>query len=228
MSDLTVVICIAFDLRADPEGLENLKKCIRNCEFVDVTMDVTGTFDMIVQSKVPSLAVYSEQMDRIRPKLATFVTRLETNIVAKKTERSSGPDTFMWVPCSGGRKRIDVCMIDKVLAEGDYMRLFVKDWHCLVHSTIRALKDQLGDRFIQLHRSAIVRIDFIDRLVHHDRRWIARLRDGSQQAIAKSHLSSVLSMIAPESSKAKHERAKLSAVTEEWSAANEMQMHATH
>ncbi len=133
----------------------------------------------------------------------------------------------MWVPCVGGRKRIEIGMIDKVVAEGDYMRLFISDWHCLIHSTIHALKDQLDARYIQLHRSSIVRIDFIDRLLHRDRRWIARPRDGSQQPVAKSHVSEMLDLIAHESSKVERLPAKSSASMEVPRQANEFQMQAT-
>ncbi len=86
------------------------------------------------------------------------------------------------------------------------MRLFVHDWHCLIHSTIHALKERLDARFIQLQRSSIVR--------HHERRWIARLRDGSQQAFAKSHVSAVLELMAHDSSKDGGHPSKSDAVVE--------------
>lgn len=133
----------------------------------------------------------------------------------------------MWVPCAGGRKRIDMGMIDKVIAEGDYMRLFVHDWHCLIHTTIHALKERLDARFIQLHRSSIVRIDFIDRLMHHDRRWIARLRDGSQQSVAKSHVSAVLDLMAHDSPVRECKTAKPGSVVEMSRHSNERQMQMT-
>lgn len=201
MADLNVVVCVAFDHRANAEGLERFKKCICHCDFVEVAMEVTGTYDMIVQGKIATLADYTEAMTRIRPQLAEFVTRIETNFVGKRIERHHDVEKFMWVPCVGGRKRIDIGTINKVIAEGDYMRLFIHDWDCLIHSTVRALIEKLDARFIQLHRSSIVRIDFIDRLMHHERRWTARLRDGSQQAVAKSHASAVLELMAHDSSK---------------------------
>ena len=196
MAELDVVVCVAFDHRSDAEGLERFKSCIRHCEFVDVALEVSGTFDLIVQGKIGTLAAYTEQMDRIRPQLAAYVTRIETNFVSKRTERRSVVEKCMWVPCVGGRKRIEIGMIDKVVAEGDYMRLYIQGWHCLIHSTIHALKEQLDARYIQLHRSSIVRIDFIERLLHRDRRWVARLRDGSHQPVAKSHVSEVVDLIA--------------------------------
>ena len=214
MADLNVVVCVAFDHRADAEGLGRFKECISRCDFVEVVMEVSGTFDMIVQGKVASLAVYTEEMDRIRPQLAAFVTRIETNFVGKKIERQPEAEKIIWVPCEGGRKRIDIGMIDKVIAEGDYMRLFIQDWHCLIRSTIRDLREQLDARFIQLHRSSLVRIDFIDRLMYHEHRWTARLRDGSNQAVAKSHVSAVLDLMAHGSSKNERKPAQSDTVVE--------------
>ncbi len=228
MAELNVVVCVAFDHRSNAEGLERFKNCICHCDFVEVAMEVSGTFDMIVQGKIESLSAYTEQMDRIRPQLAEFVTRIETNFVSKKIERHSVVEKCMWVPCAGGRKRIEIGMIDKVVAEGDYMRLFIHDWHCLIHSTIHALKDQLDARYIQLHRSSIVRIDFIDRLLHRDRRWIARLRDGSQQPVAKSHVSEVLDLMAHESSNIRRIPAKSGTIVEMPRQANEIRMQAVH
>jgi len=228
MGDLNVVVCVAFDHRSDAERLQRFKDCICQCDFVGVAMEVSGTFDMIVQGNIESLAAYAEQMDRIRPQIAEFVTRIETNFVGKIMERRPEAEKCMWVPCAGGRKRIEVGMIDKVAAEGDYMRLFIHDWHCLIHSTIRALKEQLDDRFIQLHRSAIVRADFIERLLHQDRRWIARLRDGSQQPVAKSHVAEVLDLMAHESSKPKRVSAITDTLVEVPRQANEMRRQAMH
>ncbi len=228
MTDLHVIVCVVFDHRSNAEGLERFKNCICHCDFVEMALEVSGTFDMIIQGKIGSFEAYTEQMDRIQPQLAAFVTRIEANFVSKRTERNSAVEKIMWVPCVGGRKRIEIGMIDKVVAEGDYMRLFVHDWHCLIHSTIRTLKEQLDDRFIQLHRSSIVRIDFIERLLHRNRHWIARLRDGSQQPVAKSHVSEVLDLMARESSNVERTPTKSGTPAEVPRQANEIRMQAMH
>lgn len=215
MSDLKVVVCLLFDHRAEPEGLERFKHCICTCPFVHVAMEVSGTFDMIVQGQIGSLAEYTEQVNRLRPQLAKFVARIETNFVAKLTERKKQAEKVIWVPCEHGRRRIEIGSIDKVVAEGDYMRLFIGKWHCLVHFTIRSLLAQLDERFIQLHRSSIVRIDFIDRMIHQDRRWIARLRDGSQQPVAKSHVTDVLDVMQSDLPKPERRSAKRHSIVRE-------------
>lgn len=196
MEELHVVVCVAFDHRADAEGLERFKKCITACDFVEVTLEVSGPYDLIVQGSIATLADYTDNMARIRPQLAEFVTRIETSFVSRKIERGHAAEKVMWLPCKGGRKRIEIGMINKVIAEGDYTRLFISDWQCLFHSTISALKGELDDRFIQLHRSSIVRTDFIDRIMHRDRRWFARLQDGTQHAVARSHVSAVIKLMA--------------------------------
>ena len=208
MGELNVIVCIAFDHRADAEGLERFRVCIGNCQFVEVAMDVSGSYDMIIQGRIATLADYNEEMSRIRPQIAQFVKSIETNFVCRRVERSPEVTNFIWVPCVGGRRRIDIGTINKVLAEGDYMRVFIQDWQCLIHCTIRALSAQLDARFIQLHRSSIVRINFIDRLIHHDRRWIAFLQDGSQQSVAKSHVAALLELMSHESSTVERQSAK--------------------
>jgi DNA-binding Lrp family transcriptional regulator len=202
MPDLTVVVCVAFDHRASAERLARFKECICHCPLVDSALEVAGTFDLIVQGRCSSLAEYNENMDRIRGQLAEFVTRIETNFVGKKIERNAGLEDVgaVWLPCEGGRKRVEAHLIDKIVAEGDYMRVHVGGWNCLVHHTMQRLSEQLGSsNFIKLNRSVLVRIGFIDRLVHDEHRWKARLCDGTQVGIAKSHIKAMLRMMTGES-----------------------------
>ena len=203
ITDLAVIVCVAFDHRASADGLGGFKACIARCPFVDVTTEVTGTFDLIVEGRCASLAEFNEQMDLIRPQIAEFVSRIETNFISKKVERVRNGDAgALWVPFEGGRKRVEAHMIDKIEAEGDYMRMHVGDWTSLVHDTMHRLSEQLsGSGFVLLNRSCLVRLEFIDRLIHEDRHWVARLADGSHVRIARSHVAEVLKLTDGESSK---------------------------
>jgi hypothetical protein len=201
MTDLTVIVCVGFDHRASPAGLLKFKQCILACPFVETATEVTGTFDLIIHALAGSFAEYNEQMKRIAPQLAEFVSRIETNFVGKKID-CKRRERILWVPCRDGRKRIDANMIDKIVAEGDYMRLHIGTWTCLLHETIRKLTEQLDcDLFIRLHRSAIVRIDFIERILHRGHYWEARLRDGTMQRVAKSHVAEIVRLISNNSAK---------------------------
>ncbi len=82
------------------------------------------------------------------------------------------------------------------------MRIHVADWDCLVHDTIHNLLSQLPeDQFIQIHRSIVVRIDFIDRLLHEGNAWFARLQDGERYKVAKSRVQPTLQLMSVVSSK---------------------------
>lgn len=224
MTGLTVIVCVAFDHRAPSEELKRFKSCVAACSCVETLMEVSGTYDLIAQVHLPSLADYLERMEQIAPQLALYALKVESSFVGRRLERSSRGRT-LWVPCREGRRQIDAGMINKIVAEGDYMRICMDDSECLVHDTIRHLLTQLdGEQFIQLHRSSVVRVDFIDRLTHSRRRWIARLRDGTEQAVAKSHVADVLRLIETGSPRLNNHSATEGRITEALAQANEIRM----
>ncbi len=98
-----------------------------------------------------------------------------------------------WVPDQNGLVRIAARDIDRVTAERDYMRLHVGRRSWLIYKTIASLEEELDPAlFIRVHRSAILRRDMIcglsrDGLGH----WAARLPDGDEVRIGRSHLNEV-------------------------------------
>ena len=78
---------------------------------------------------------------------------------------------------------IHATTVDRVSAERDYMRLHVGKRSWLINHTIGRLEAELDPaRFVRLHRSAIVRRDFVTGLRRDDGgRWYARLADGEEQ-----------------------------------------------
>lgn len=200
MHDLTVIVCLAFDHKAPVEGLRDFKTCIFQCPFVETAMEVAGTYDLIIQARLSSFEQYNEEMERISPQLREYSTRVEANFVGRKLDRRHSNGKALWLPVPNGRRRVSANLIDKIVANGDYMKVHVGDWSCLVHETIKKLCEELdSDQFIQLHRSVVVRSDFIERLLHQNRRWIAKLRDGSHQRVAKSHVPEVLRLMGSDS-----------------------------
>lgn len=202
MAKLVVIACIAFDHRAPADGLQRFKSCILQCPQVERALEVCGTFDLIVEGHCADLAEYTKAMEGLREPLARFVARIETSFVARMMDRPApvAESGFLWLPCKDGRRRVDHCHIDKIVAEGDYMRVHVGDWSCLVHDTLARLSQELAPAgFVQLHRSWLVRISFIEKLVHDQRRWTARLIDGTVVRVAKSHTQDVLRIMAGES-----------------------------
>ena len=98
-----------------------------------------------------------------------------------------------WVPDQTGLVRIAAQDIDRITAERDYMRLHVGRRSWLIYKTIAKLEEELDPAlFIRIHRSVIVRRDTItglsrDGLGH----WSARLSDGTETRIGRSHLAEV-------------------------------------
>ena len=227
MTDLSVVVCVALDHRADTDGLRQFKKCIMECDTVEAVMECSGTFDLIIQARCESFADYTERMDSIADQVRLYASRIEANFVSKTLNCGCSPDDtrVMWVPCEGGKKSIQISKIDKVLAEGDYMSVHVGSWHCLVHDTMHHLCESLGDHFILLHRSALVRTDFIERALHFDRRWIVRLCDGTQQRVAKSHVADIIRLMSGESSNGGASKSKNALSREKSEPIGELKMH---
>jgi two-component system response regulator AlgR len=98
-----------------------------------------------------------------------------------------------WVPDHHGLVRIAAQDIDRITAERDYMRLHVGNRSWLIYRTIGKLEEELDpDLFIRVHRSVILRRDTISGLTRDNAgHWAARLRDGGEIRIGRSHIGDV-------------------------------------
>ena len=98
-----------------------------------------------------------------------------------------------WASDLTGLVRIAARDIDRVSAERDYMRLHVGKRSWLIHHSMAALEEGLDPAlFVRLHRSAIVRRDYIAGFSRNPSgRWIARLADGSEQPVGRLYADQV-------------------------------------
>ena len=98
-----------------------------------------------------------------------------------------------WVPHRSELKRVEAALIDRIDAERDYMRLHVDTRSYLLHETIKTLEERLDPaQFVRLHRSHIVRIDYITGLRHAGGGvWFARLADDSELRVGRTYLRRV-------------------------------------
>ena len=96
-----------------------------------------------------------------------------------------------WVPRRSEIVRVPAIAIDRIEAERDYMRLHVGAQSYLLHQTISALERRLDPcHFVRLHRSSIVRRDFIARLARDPLGgWSAVLHDGTTLRIGRTYLA---------------------------------------
>jgi len=98
-----------------------------------------------------------------------------------------------WASDLSGLVRIASRDVDRVSAERDYMRLHVGRRSWLIHHSMNALEEGLDpELFVRLHRSAIVRKDFIAGFPRTPSgRWIARLADGTEQPVGRLYTDKV-------------------------------------
>ena len=122
-----------------------------------------------------------------------YLERRET----KPTARPESPHLQeFWASDLTGLVRIAARDIDRVSAERDYMRLHVGRRSWLIHHSMAALEEGLDpELFVRLHRSAVVRKDFITGFTRNPSgRWIARLADGTEQPVGRLYSDRVRSI----------------------------------
>jgi DNA-binding LytR/AlgR family response regulator len=193
---LQVIVCVLFKRSAPPDQVSALKKAVIACPSVLNAVELTGTFDFQLELTVPDIATFNERLNVVAASVASLVERYEVNFVSKRFIRRNDDEEAIWVQCEDGMKRIDSSVIDKVTAEGDYMRIHSEGRSWLVHATLRSVLERLDAKdFIQINRSTLVRADFIDRLVHESGRWVARLHDGTNVRVARSHVAATLKQL---------------------------------
>ena len=128
-------------------------------------------------------------------RLARAVDRARERIEERKAEpagaapQQDGPRHVeeFWVSEARGLVRLAAADVDRITAERDYMRLHVGKRSWLINHTIGKLEEELDPaRFVRLHRSAIVRRDFVTGLRRDESgRWWAQLADGEEQKVGR-------------------------------------------
>ena len=128
-------------------------------------------------------------------RLARAVERARERLETRGGEAPAGGGSLhveeFWVSEARGLVRLSAAEVDRVSAERDYMRLHVGKRSWLINHTIGRLEAELDPaRFVRLHRSAIVRRDFVTGLRRDEGgRWWARLADGEEQKVGRLYLA---------------------------------------
>lgn len=89
---------------------------------------------------------------------------------------------------------VDVCCF---LAEQKYVTAVSGGGELLIPDTLKDLEEELGDRFIRVHRNALVALDHIVRLEREEGAWRVILRDiDVVPAVSRRHLAAVKKRLA--------------------------------
>lgn len=102
----------------------------------------------------------------------------------------------LWIPHRSELLRIETAEVSRIDAERDYVRIHVGDRSYLLLQTIAGLEEKLDPaRYIRIHRSTILRRDFIRGLRHDGLGvWLAELEDGEEMRIGRTYLPKVKAM----------------------------------
>jgi|tagenome__1003787_1003787.scaffolds.fasta_scaffold20754123_2 DNA-binding LytR/AlgR family response regulator len=191
-----VVVCVAFDHRIPPHEIAACRKAVINCPSVLSSMELSGTFDFMFEAVVPDMAAYKNALESCSAAVAKFASRFEVNFVCEQSVRAESTEQALWVPSEHGLMRLDCSVIDKVKAEGDYVRIHSDGRTWMLHTTMVEMLGRLSpDDFVQVHRSTIIRCSFIERLRYEGHVWTARLNDGSTERVAKSKAAQLLAKL---------------------------------
>ncbi|TFI57579.1 response regulator transcription factor [Sphingomonas parva] len=127
-------------------------------------------------------------------RLAKAVERARHRLADKESGPLPPPATphleEFWVSEPRGLVRLAASDVDRISAERDYMRLHVGSRSWLINHTIARLEEELDpQRFVRLHRSAIVRRDFVTGFRRDETgRWYAQLADGEEQKVGRLYV----------------------------------------
>ncbi|BAH39996.1 MAG TPA: DNA-binding response regulator [Gemmatimonas aurantiaca] len=172
----------AFDLHAvdyllKPIDAEHLDRALARVFARIVAQRSTGTSDGTSDGTSASTSTAA----RLDPALLTVLEEL-------RIERAL-PQRFAVRDAKGGTYWVKSADIDWVDAQSNYVRLHAKGQQHLVRDTMKAFQQKLSaTRFVRIHRSVIVNIDFIQRVEPHlHGEQIVTLRDGTRLRTSKSH-----------------------------------------
>ena len=93
--------------------------------------------------------------------------------------------------------RVNIKDIQWIDAAGDYMCVHTTDKTHIMRRTMKQLDDELDPRkFVRAHRSAIVNINYVEKLVSHvSGEYHLILKNGSELKVSRSHRDQVKEMI---------------------------------
>lgn len=194
---IRVILCLRFNDGARFDEVTRCKRALLANPDVLHCLEVSGSFHLMAEVAVSDLAAYQAMLDGFTARFGSLLSHYEANFICRRYERQDDSQNHcLWVPCPEGRQRVDCAQIDRIMAEGDYVRVISGDREWLLHATLTSIARQLEtEEFVQLSRSVVVRTGFIARLAHQGRRWSATLVDGTDHRIAKARTARVLASL---------------------------------
>lgn len=105
------------------------------------------------------------------------------------------PVRYLWAKGNKSNQRIAIDRIEYIRAERDYVRVFTAAGSYLISKTMSAIEATfLPLGFLRIHRSTLVRRDFVDSLNrHHHGTMALKMASGTELSVGRSYMQIVLS-----------------------------------
>lgn len=209
-------IAVIGSARDGEAALDMLDRCAPDLLLLDIAMprmDGVSLARMLERRAVRPAVIFVTAYDHyavdafdvaavdylLKPVAAERLERAIARVRDARRGTARPPDEpdQLWVPHRSEMIRIPVAGIDRVEAERDYMRLHVGARSYLIHMTIAELEQRLDSAaFLRVHRSAIVRIDRIDRVGKDDMgNWFAELADGHRLRVGRTYRARLKALV---------------------------------
>lgn len=113
--------------------------------------------------------------------------------IERRNDTQKRYETELWIREGDARVRVPVEMIERLEADGDYVRLHVGQRVRLMRARLGDLAERLDPaRFVRVHRSEIVRHDLISAIRRHESgRTFAVLAGGREVPVSRRYVSRV-------------------------------------
>lgn len=195
-TDVEVVISFTFERQAKPPLVDGFK--LRLFENPDALrcMELEGARDFMAELRLPNLPAFHDFVTHTIDPHKRLISHFEVNFVARHFVRESVDVNAIWTTDRNGSRRVDLDRADWVSAEGDYVRVSTNGESVLVHATLSSIRDRLSlPPFVQIHRSTLVQIGTVARVVRRGRRWLVEMTDGATHPIAKGRSGEILRLL---------------------------------
>lgn len=133
--------------------------------------------------------------DRLERAVNRALARMPVSQASADAQEGDWLSEF-WVPHRSELVRISVNDVMRIDAERDYVKLYVAGQSYMLLQTITGIEAQLDPaQFIRIHRSCILRRDYVAGLVHEGLGvWSAETADGQSLRIGRTYLPAVKKM----------------------------------
>jgi len=204
---------IAGEAGDGPAAVRLIDRLEPDLIFLDVSLPGLSGFEVVRAIRHQPEIVFTTAYDRFavaafetgaldylvkpfgRRRFLTMLERVKRRMVpdaVRAPERArtalGSPLLRLFARTRAGIVPIPVETIRRVHATGDYVQIHASAGRHLLHMTLSELASRLDpERFCRVHRSEIVNLDQVDRLVPFDeRRLLVRLKDGTEIVASRS------------------------------------------